>query len=243
MSKYNIGDKVRIVSKRGMCWNSEGLMDRFCGKVLTIMDLEDFEDGALYQMFECPEWRWEDEDIAELVDASTTEVKPTKPEFEIGMKVRITGEVFDATDHLDGEVGTIVEVHEKHCRVKVEDAPNMFGGWCCFKHNLTPVNEDTTTNTTTTTEEDAEMKKETTTTTDKVALIDTPMEFNIEMATIISEFTENVLKLADKFNTDRRETMELVAKTITLTAEDDFFWDFIVPMQELTNKMRDKAGK
>jgi hypothetical protein len=240
MSKYNIGDKVRIVNKRGFGWNSDGLMDKYCGKVLTIMDVEEFEGNeALYTMFECPNWAWNNDDIAELVDASTTEVKPDKSKLEVGMKVRITGDSFDATDSLDGKIGTIVEVHEKHCRVKVEDAPNMFGGWCCYHYNLTPVNEDNTT----TTEEATEMKETTTPTTNKVALADTPMEFNIEMATIIAEFTDEILALADKFNTDRRQTMELVAKTVTHTATDDFFWDFILPMQELTNKMREKVGK
>lgn len=245
MSKYNIGDKVRIISKRGMCWNSEGLMDRFCGKVLTIMDVDGEDDDALYTMFECPDWSWDDDDIAELVEAaSKTEVKPDKPNFEVAMRVRIKGNALDATGHLDGKIGTIVAIHEKFCRVKVDDCPNMFGGWCCLHENLTPVNEDTTTtNTTTTTEEETEMKETTTPTTNKVALVDTPMEFNIEMATIIADFTDEILALADKFNTDRRETMELVAKTVTHTATDDFFWDFILPMQELTNKMRDKAGK
>lgn len=79
------------------------------------------------------------------------------------------------------------------------------------------------------------MKTETTTT-NKVALPDAPMEFSLEMARITSEFTDNILKLADKFNTDRRETMGLVAKTITHTSEDDFFWDFIVPMQDILGK-------
>lgn len=173
MSKYNVGDKVRIINHRGMCWNSEGLMDKYCGKVLTIMDVEEFEgDEALYTMFECPTWAWNNEDIAELVDSSTTN----------------------------------------------------------------PVN------TTTTTEEETEMKTETTTT-NKVALPDAPMDFSLEMARITSEFTDNILKLADKFNVDRRETMGLVAKTVNHTSEDDFFWDFIVPMSELANKVRERACK
>lgn len=248
MSKYNIGDKVRIVNKRGMGWNCDGLMDRYCGKVLTIMDVEEFDDsGSLYTMFECPAWSWSDEDIAEVVEASVDNAKPTnpaEPEFKVGMKVRIKGDMRDATDHMDGEIGTIVKVCPVHCEVDVEGYPNRFGGWCCYKYNLTPVNEDnTTTTTTTTTEEDANMKETTTTTTEKVALADTPMEFNIEMATLTAEFTDNVLKLADKYNTDRRKAMEVVAATVAHTAEDDFFWDFILPMQELTNKIRDKAGK
>ena len=35
--KYKVGDKVRIVSKKhGICWNSEGGMDKWLGKTMTI---------------------------------------------------------------------------------------------------------------------------------------------------------------------------------------------------------------
>lgn len=168
MSKYNVGDKVRIVNERGFGWNFDGEMDEYRGKVLTVSKVEcpTWDGNALYTMEECPIWAWSNEDIAELVYSSTTN----------------------------------------------------------------PVN---TTNTTT--DEETEMKTETTTT-NKVALPDAPMEFSLEMARITSEFTDNILKLADKFNTDRRETMGLVAKTITHTSEDDFFWDFIVPMQDILGK-------
>lgn len=42
--KYKVGDKVRIVSKKMGCgWNSEGRMDKWLGKVMTIREV--FDDG------------------------------------------------------------------------------------------------------------------------------------------------------------------------------------------------------
>lgn len=69
MSKYNVGDKVRIVSKRGDCWNMRGLMDHWCNKVMTILEV----DGGLYRMVEDQHenggsgWLWGNDDIVELV--------------------------------------------------------------------------------------------------------------------------------------------------------------------------------
>lgn len=34
--KYKVGDKVRIVNKRGELWNSAGEMDKRMGKILTV---------------------------------------------------------------------------------------------------------------------------------------------------------------------------------------------------------------
>lgn len=254
MSKYNVGDQVRIVNKRGWGWNSDGEMDKFMGKVLTISKVEDYGEinDALYTMEECPEWAWSVSDIAELVsspaDIKPTEpTKPCEPEFKVGMKVRIKGDKSDETDHLDNEVGVILEVREKDCKVEVDAIPNVFGGWLVWNYNLTPVekaetpaNHDNHTNhNTDDTKEENTMN--TTTENKKVALIDTPMEFDEELAAIVANFTDDVLALADKFNTDRRDVLSLTARTITHSAEDDFFWDFIVPMQEMTKKMREKS--
>lgn len=248
MSKYNIGDQVRIIDHRGAGWNSYGLMDKYKGKVLTIVDVDEFPEvnNSLYTMEECPMFVWADEDIAELVsspaDIKPTEpTKPAKPEFKVGMKVRIKGDKSDCTDHLDNEIGVIIEVHEDDCLVKVDAIPSMFGGWGVWNYNMTPVEETETTTNTTTTKEENDMN--TTTENKKVALVDTPMEFNEELSAIVAKFADDVLALADKFNTDRRETLTLTAKTVTHSAEDDFFWDIIVPMQEITKKMREKTHK
>lgn len=176
MSKYNVGDQVRIINHRGKGWNSYGLMDKYKGKVLTIMDIEEFPEigNSLYTMEECPMFVFSDEDIVELV-SSPADIKPTEP--------------------------------------------------------TKPANN---------TEEENDMNA---TETKKIKPIDAPFEFNEELATITAFFTDEVLKVADKYNLDQREVMTIAAKAVTHSAEDDFFWDFIVPMQAISNKMREKTRK
>lgn len=65
MGKYNVGDKVRIISKRGVAWNYDGEMDKYCGTVMTIREVI----GDLYQMEEDKNenngmgWYWSDRDF------------------------------------------------------------------------------------------------------------------------------------------------------------------------------------
>lgn len=66
-SKYNVGDKVRIVSKRGKCWNPNGEMDKYFGAVMTISG-HHFNKPGLYKMEEDHgRWAWMDDDIVGLV--------------------------------------------------------------------------------------------------------------------------------------------------------------------------------
>lgn len=75
MGKFNVGDKVRIVSERGMCWNMEGLMDKWCNKVMTIRE----DNDGLYHMVEDKAenggngWCWSDEDFVEVVTTKKAE--------------------------------------------------------------------------------------------------------------------------------------------------------------------------
>lgn len=67
--EYKVGDKVRIVTKRGEHWNPEGKMDRWMGKVMTIR----YTIGGWYRMEEDRAehrgdgWSWKEEDIACVV--------------------------------------------------------------------------------------------------------------------------------------------------------------------------------
>lgn len=71
MNKYNVGDKVRIIDKRGAGWNLDGLMDKWFGKVMTIRKIEPC--GAYRMVEDINEgfgndgWFWSESDFAELV--------------------------------------------------------------------------------------------------------------------------------------------------------------------------------
>lgn len=57
--------------------------------------------------------------------------------FKIGDKVRITGSRDDATDHLDGKIGTVVFITPSDLSVTVGDDPIP---WFIWKHNAKLVN-------------------------------------------------------------------------------------------------------
>lgn len=96
--KYKIGDKVRIVSKKtGVCWNSEGKMDKWLGKVMTIRDTL---PGGIYSMkeddgeFYGDGWCWHEEMIEGLAPEQpkqkvviTTDGKTTLARLYDGKKV------------------------------------------------------------------------------------------------------------------------------------------------------------
>ncbi len=57
MSKFKVGDKVRVKTfdKRPGTWNSEGKMDKWMGKVVTIMSVSGFAQES-YSIIEDPKW-------------------------------------------------------------------------------------------------------------------------------------------------------------------------------------------
>ncbi len=70
MSKYRVGDKVRIVDHRTDNMNPLGEMDKWLGKVMTIRGLDWFgyrmeEDYGEYYGYG---WQWEDSMISGLVE-------------------------------------------------------------------------------------------------------------------------------------------------------------------------------
>ena len=95
INDVKVGDKVRIISERGGCWNPDGLMDKWMGKVMTIAKIDDL--GCI-TMEEDERWLWCIEDIAEIVKDEP--VKPTKKTFgEMGVieAIRLSKELADAT--------------------------------------------------------------------------------------------------------------------------------------------------
>jgi hypothetical protein len=68
--EYKVGDKVRIVTKRGDHWNPEGKMDHWMGTVMTIRAT--YGNGWYYMEEDHKEfhgngWSWKEEDFAEKI--------------------------------------------------------------------------------------------------------------------------------------------------------------------------------
>jgi hypothetical protein len=162
MSKYKVGDKVRIVSAwgEGSIHNTQGKMDHWLGKTMTICRVA---EGNYYRMQEdwkensgCG-WAWNDAMIAGLVESkSFTETKsaadPADRNFDdwvvvdreprIGDYVRLTGkqwsfstvgDVLRVTDKMDGDGPYLVAVKD---HIKTENAPqqnhNPEYKWCYY---------------------------------------------------------------------------------------------------------------
>ena len=78
MSKYNVGDKVRIVSERTSLMNHDGLMDKYLGAVMTIRAYSPF--GSYFMEEDAGDnrgdgWAWDDETMFdELVEKASVAV-------------------------------------------------------------------------------------------------------------------------------------------------------------------------
>ena len=69
--KLKVGDKVRVKSKRGPHWNSQGEMDKWMGKEVTIneikgMDIHIKEDAGEHGGGKLGGWFWDEEDFEPL---------------------------------------------------------------------------------------------------------------------------------------------------------------------------------
>jgi hypothetical protein len=74
--------------------------------------------------------------------------------FKVGDRVRIKGDCYDFTDHLDGCLGTVIVVDcfdDTDCLVVVDNhtVPSVPGtpwfpkaGWCIYKSNMTLVGRE-----------------------------------------------------------------------------------------------------
>ena len=57
--------------------------------------------------------------------------------FKEGDLVLIRGDESDCTDHLDALIGTVLEVHERDCYVRVHNR-----NWFIWNYNMTRVEDD-----------------------------------------------------------------------------------------------------
>ena len=96
MAKYNVGDKVRIVSERVSGMNDSGKMDKWLGKVMTINEIlgnGDYgmkEDAGEFLWGELDGWSWDDGMIeCKVEDAEPSDTEDTHIEYKVGDKVRI----------------------------------------------------------------------------------------------------------------------------------------------------------
>lgn len=74
------GMKVRIIHKRQKHWNSEGEMDKWMGKVMTIETIRHVDDitmqedtGEGYRVDD--HWTWHLSDIAEIIPTKIEELR------------------------------------------------------------------------------------------------------------------------------------------------------------------------
>lgn len=150
MSKYKVGDKVRIVSAwgEGSIHNTRGKMDHWLGKIMTIRNA----DGCCYRMVEdlmenysCG-WAWNDAMIAGLAESeSSTKTKSSKDPADrnfddwvvvdrkprIGDYVRLTGkqwsfstegDILRITDKMDGDGPYLIAVKD---HIKTKNTPQQ----------------------------------------------------------------------------------------------------------------------
>lgn len=128
MGKYNVGDKVRIISERGELWNYEGKMDKYMGTVMTIRGKAYGHDG-LYRMEEDMHengggWCWCDKDIVGLV----------KDEYKVGDRVIIEKSNVECIEKYAGVEGVITSISgNKEYPYFITSEKNEYGVYCKVK--------------------------------------------------------------------------------------------------------------
>lgn len=135
MSKYKVGDKVRIVSEwgKGCRQNTDGKMDKWLGKVMTIRKVRPHDYYLMEEdKNECDGigWRWFDACIAGLAN-----------KFNIGERYKVSGDS-------EYEAGNIIEItdvegHMVYYKTIKGNAGihQKFGEMSIFAKNLIPVTE------------------------------------------------------------------------------------------------------
>lgn len=58
-------------------------------------------------------------EVTDLLKMLVEENKKANPSFKVGQKVKIRGSYLDCTEHLDGEIATILDVRDNDCLVVV----------------------------------------------------------------------------------------------------------------------------
>lgn len=139
MSKYKVGDKVRIVAEwgDGCGQNSFGLMDKWLGKVMTIKKLLTNCGKLAYEMEEDQEenyglgWHWNEKCISGLAN-----------KFNVGERYKVGGII-------GTEIGNIIEItavndltiHYKTIKGSSDNSRFNFHECSYFADNLIPVTE------------------------------------------------------------------------------------------------------
>lgn len=70
--ELKVGDKVKLKNRRGISWNSEGMMDKYIGKIITVSDIHQGYLGNGFTIKEddgrgFPRWMFSQEDIEYVV--------------------------------------------------------------------------------------------------------------------------------------------------------------------------------
>ena len=70
--KLKVGDKVKLKNRRGVSWNSDGMMDKYIGKIVTVSDIHQGYSGNGFTIKEddgrgFSQWIFELEDIEYVV--------------------------------------------------------------------------------------------------------------------------------------------------------------------------------
>ena len=70
--KLKVGDKVKLKNRRGKGWNSDGMMDKYIGKIVTVSDIHQGYSGNGFAIKEddgrgFPRWLFQPEDIEYVV--------------------------------------------------------------------------------------------------------------------------------------------------------------------------------
>lgn len=140
--KYNVGDKVRIVSEwgKGCCQSPTGKMDKWLGKVMTVRDV----GITLYRMVEDIEdnewggWVWTENCIAGLacekkIVITSNEVE-TFASFYDGNKVIKTATAkCSPDDKFDFEMGATIAFDRLFDKHEKEEPKHFSGKAVCVK--------------------------------------------------------------------------------------------------------------
>ena len=133
--KYKIGDHVVIENS-----NVDDVVCCYAGRTGVVKEYWRTEGGFNYLI------AIDNEPLLELWCnvKCLVEDKPKKPtkkprKFKVGDKVRITGDYTDATDHLDGKIGTVVRVRDNDIEVTVDDNKFPWLIWNCNAELVTEV--------------------------------------------------------------------------------------------------------
>lgn len=72
MGEYKVGDTVKLISKRGFGWNTDGAMDKYCGSVVKIESIA----SSRFRFAGDEDWWFRPDDIEKLISrAEPKEIK------------------------------------------------------------------------------------------------------------------------------------------------------------------------